>query len=215
MADKELRKMKRSELIEIIYALQEDEENYREENEALRGQLHEKVLRMDEAGSIAEAALSLNHIFENAQYAAGQYLESISKAKEEADTRCDQIIRDAGREGGQIVAKARTDAQAILDGASMEADRIAAEAKEKAETMLTEARTEAEKMLDEARAGAERILFEARAEANGAYADAATGANADNTLADTDTRENDFLPNRRTGRQIWKVRTSEGARQYA
>ncbi|MCD7837336.1 MAG: hypothetical protein LUG65_00290 [Clostridiales bacterium] len=77
MADKELRGMNRTELIEIIYALQQNERTLRAENEALRRQLDDKILRMEKAGSIAEAALSLNHIFEDAEAAAQQYLDSL------------------------------------------------------------------------------------------------------------------------------------------
>ncbi|MCD7960056.1 MAG: hypothetical protein LUF89_11470 [Ruminococcus sp.] len=66
MAEKELRRMNRTELIEIIYALQQNKKTLREENEKLRRQLKEKLLRMENAGSIAEAALSLHHIFEDA-----------------------------------------------------------------------------------------------------------------------------------------------------
>ncbi|MCD8077152.1 MAG: DNA repair protein [Lachnospiraceae bacterium] len=84
MAEKELRKMNRTELIEIIYALQQNERILRRQNEELRSQLDDKILRMEKAGSIAEAALSLNHIFEDAEAAAQQYLESLRAWQREA-----------------------------------------------------------------------------------------------------------------------------------
>ncbi len=46
MADKELRKMNRVEMIEIIYALQQNQRALREENEDLRRQLEDRRLRM-------------------------------------------------------------------------------------------------------------------------------------------------------------------------
>ncbi|MCD8188605.1 MAG: hypothetical protein LUD78_00010 [Clostridiales bacterium] len=85
MADKELRSMNRTELIEIIYALQQEERALRAENEQLRRQLEDKILRMEKVGSIAEAALSLNHIFEDADAAARQYLDSLKALNESAD----------------------------------------------------------------------------------------------------------------------------------
>ncbi|MCD8126758.1 MAG: DNA repair protein [Clostridiales bacterium] len=84
MAEKELRKMSRTELIEIIYALQQNERSLREENEDLRRRLEDKTIRIENAGSIAEAALSLNRIFEDAQAAAQQYLDSLRAAVEGA-----------------------------------------------------------------------------------------------------------------------------------
>ncbi|MCD8142032.1 MAG: DNA repair protein [Clostridiales bacterium] len=90
--------MNRTELIEIIYALQQNERTLRTENEELRRQLEDKTIRIEKAGSIAEAALSLNHIFEDAEAAARQYLASIQAASVPAETP-----PDAAERGGQGV----------------------------------------------------------------------------------------------------------------
>ncbi|MCD8117374.1 MAG: hypothetical protein LUE21_09730 [Oscillospiraceae bacterium] len=103
MADKELRKMNRTELIEIIYALQQNERTLRTENEKLRRQLDDKLLRMESAGSIAEAAMSLNHVFEDAEAAARQYLDSLRYV----DENVDKILSEARQQADQIVAAAR------------------------------------------------------------------------------------------------------------
>lgn len=75
--EKELRKMSRMELIEIIYALEQNETILRQEKEQLEQQLKEREIRLAEAGSIAEAAIGLNKVFEAAQAAADQYLDSL------------------------------------------------------------------------------------------------------------------------------------------
>ncbi len=113
MADKELRRMNRTELIEIIYALQQNENNLRTENEELKEQLDDKAIRIEQAGSIAEAALSLNHIFEDAQRAAEQYSLSLQDAYGQAD----EIIEQARAEAEQIRAQARAEAREILAAA--------------------------------------------------------------------------------------------------
>lgn len=79
MAERELRRMNRMELIEIIYALKQHEEELERQNANLRQQLADRTLRLEQVGSIAEAeaALSLNRVFEAAQAAADQYLESV------------------------------------------------------------------------------------------------------------------------------------------
>ncbi|MCD8100688.1 MAG: hypothetical protein LUE06_08960 [Oscillospiraceae bacterium] len=102
MADKELRKMSRTELIEIIYALQQNERSLREENEELRKQLDDKLLRIEKAGSIAEAALSLNHIFEDAEAAAQQYLASLQFSNENAS----KIVSIAQRRSETMISEA-------------------------------------------------------------------------------------------------------------
>ena len=67
MAEKELRRMSRPELIEIIYALKSNEESLQKKNAHLEEQLNDRAIQISEAGSIAEAALQLNDIFSTAQ----------------------------------------------------------------------------------------------------------------------------------------------------
>ncbi|MCD7923061.1 MAG: hypothetical protein LUG27_11650 [Clostridiales bacterium] len=124
MADKELRKMNRTELIEIIYALQQNEKTLRTENERLRTQLEDKRIQIENSGSIAEASLRLNHIFEDAELAARQYLDSAQHANEDAE----QVLADARSEADRILADAQnrarqteTECQAMKENAEKEA----------------------------------------------------------------------------------------------
>ena len=55
MAERELRRMNRMELIEIIYALKQHEEELERQNANLRHQLADRTLRRVQVGSIAEA----------------------------------------------------------------------------------------------------------------------------------------------------------------
>ena len=59
MADRELRRMHRAELIEIIYALKQSEDQLKAQNAALTAQLQDRQLRLESAGSIAQAALDV------------------------------------------------------------------------------------------------------------------------------------------------------------
>ena len=70
MTNKELRKLSRAELIDILFELQTQNENLTAENRELAAQLESRQLQITEAGSIAEAALRLNGVFEAAQAAA-------------------------------------------------------------------------------------------------------------------------------------------------
>ncbi len=83
MTNRELKKLSRADLLELL--LKE-----RQENERLRGQLEiaseklaDKYIKIEECGSIAEAALQLNGVFEAAQAAAAQYLENVRRIAEE------------------------------------------------------------------------------------------------------------------------------------
>ena len=62
MADRELRRMHRAELIEIIYALKQSEDQLKAQNAALTAQLQDRQLRLESAGSIAGGAAALADI---------------------------------------------------------------------------------------------------------------------------------------------------------
>ena len=77
MADRELKKLSRAELIDIIYALKEREEDLSAQVTSLQEKLAQREIQLSRAGSIAEAALAINRVFEQAQAAADDYLNSV------------------------------------------------------------------------------------------------------------------------------------------
>jgi len=77
MKQPDLRNLSRGELLEILIEQGEELERLRDENERYRQQMQEKSINLQEAGSIAEAALKVNGVFEAAQKASEQYLENI------------------------------------------------------------------------------------------------------------------------------------------
>lgn len=85
MTEKDLKKMSRAELLEIMVAQGKEIDRLKAELEDVKGQLEDKKIRIEESGSIAEAALKLNGIFEAAQKAADQYLENIRQKGQETD----------------------------------------------------------------------------------------------------------------------------------
>lgn len=112
MTDKEFKRLKRADLIEIIYRLQEDEEIYRRRIAELETQLAEKRTKLQKAGSIAEAAISLSNVFEAAQDAADRYLKEIRQLRVEAAAELER----AKREAEKIRADARREAARIMTG---------------------------------------------------------------------------------------------------
>lgn len=77
-----LKKLSRQDLLEMLIAEEKRVEKLEKELEEARAQLQERQIRIEESGSIAEAALKLNGIFEAAQAAADQYLENIKQQVE-------------------------------------------------------------------------------------------------------------------------------------
>lgn len=79
MKDKELQKLKRIELYEIMLAQSEEIDKLRQQLEEARIALASRDIKMKEAGSIAQASLKLTQVFEEAQKAADLYLYNIKK----------------------------------------------------------------------------------------------------------------------------------------
>lgn len=111
MTDKEFKRLSRSQLIDVIYQFQLQVDTLTEQNRELERELADKRLRLNNAGSIADAALEMNDCLRNAQAAADQYLTEIRVMREETEAECQRVL-----------AQARLEALAILAGAKKAQD---------------------------------------------------------------------------------------------
>lgn len=93
MNDNKLRKLSRSELIEIIYQYQLNLEELENENKQLKKELEDKRIRINNAGNLAEAVLEINNVMEAAQNAANMYLGEIETMKRETEIECSHILK--------------------------------------------------------------------------------------------------------------------------
>lgn len=78
---KNLSKLKRSELLEIILAQSEEIERLRAELAQKDAELESKRIAIAESGSIAEASLKLSRIFEDAQKAVDLYVANVTRGQ--------------------------------------------------------------------------------------------------------------------------------------
>ncbi|MGN0974361.1 MAG: hypothetical protein ACI4OL_00050 [Gemmiger sp.] len=80
MTERELRHLNRAELLELLLEESRENERLKEELARTKAELEERRLQLERSGSMAEATLRLNHVFEAADRAARQYLENIRVA---------------------------------------------------------------------------------------------------------------------------------------
>ena len=104
--EKDLRRLSRRELLDLLVRFSEEREALRNECDTLRRRLQSKKLAAAEAGSIAEAALAVNRVCESAQAAADQYLDNIARLQDEAAARAEEILREAEEKAAAIRAEA-------------------------------------------------------------------------------------------------------------
>lgn len=77
MTEKELRKLSRRDLLELLIEQGKEVRELRQKLAEAEAALAERTLAVENAGSLAEAALRLNGVFEAAQAACDQYLFNI------------------------------------------------------------------------------------------------------------------------------------------
>lgn len=130
MTDRELKRLSRSELLEMLLAQSRELQSVQARLDKAEAALRQRDIAIKNAGSIAEAALRLNGVFDAAQSACEQYMENIrrfSQQKEEAEAearaiiaaaekRCAEMERAAQSRCADLMAAACAEAQAVRDG---------------------------------------------------------------------------------------------------
>ena len=119
---RELRRLKRKDLLEILLEQSKENEDQRmllavqkQKILHLEERLQDKRIDIVESGTMAEAALKLNGVFEAAQAAAQQYLDNLKNTDErcaamenETRERCDALKEETARKCEQAEAESKT-----------------------------------------------------------------------------------------------------------
>ena len=75
----DIKKMNRKELLELLVLQSKKIDELKEELDRVNKLLEDRNIMIQEAGSIAEASLKLNKIFEMAQNAVDEYLDNVKR----------------------------------------------------------------------------------------------------------------------------------------
>ena len=114
MKTKELKRLSRTDLLEMMLALSKENEQLRAENVRLNKRLEERSIAVEQSGSLAEAALQLNGVFEAAQAACEQYAENIRARSQAQEEQCRMLEQQTRESCERMLAEARSQAQRIL-----------------------------------------------------------------------------------------------------
>jgi uncharacterized phage infection (PIP) family protein YhgE len=82
MTNKELARLNRRELLELLVQQSKQIDQLQQELEEAQAQLACRKLQLEHCGTMAEAAMRLNDVFAAADAAAAQYLENIKQRAE-------------------------------------------------------------------------------------------------------------------------------------
>ena len=122
---KEYRRFSRQELLELLIEESERAEELERQLKLACEELSSKDLAIRNAGSIAEAALALNGVFEAAQNACAQYIDNVKKLsamqeeinaerEEESKKKAAMILNDANLRARKLEADTRARCQEML-----------------------------------------------------------------------------------------------------
>jgi len=104
MTDKELRKLKRFQLLELLIMQIKENEDLRQQLNDAESREQERDLRLADLGSVAEASMELHGVFTAAQKAADDYLAAARRQAED-------IVADAHRQAKEILRRAQNEVE--------------------------------------------------------------------------------------------------------
>ena len=107
MTEKELKRLTRADLLEMLIAQSEELRQVKERLKIAEAALANRVIEIDNAGSIAEAALRLNGVFEAAQAACEQYTENIRLLSERSQLVCRRMEEESREQAERLLEQTR------------------------------------------------------------------------------------------------------------
>ncbi len=124
MAKNDLKRMNRVQLTELLLAERHRISELEDEVAALNAKLEEREIKIENAGSIAEASLSLNRVFESAEAACRQYIENIERICADREKSAELRYEYSKMAAEEIIADAKRGSEAIFAEAIRLAEKI-------------------------------------------------------------------------------------------
>lgn len=135
MTEKEMKKLSRTDLLRMLIDQGEEMKVLKEELEKAKAEISEREIKMTEAGSIAEAALKINGVFEAAQAASQQYLENVKHLSERQDAlarikeretreKCERQILETKEKCDAMIAKAEKESKVYWEDVSKRLEKF-------------------------------------------------------------------------------------------
>ena len=115
MTDREMKKLSRTQLLEMLLIQSREVTRLREELQQLQSQLECRRIRIEQSGSIAEAVLQLSGIFETAQAAADHYLQNIAEEYQDVNRRCRELEHQTQKRCEEMTRSAQAEVAAYWD----------------------------------------------------------------------------------------------------
>lgn len=138
MTEKEMKKLSRADLLEMLIDQSTEIEALRERVKKAEDALQQKELAINSAGSIAEAALRLNGVFEAAQAASQQYIDNIQALHARQESVCKQLEQESAEKAERQLAETERRCEALESETKIKCAERTAKAKAEAQSYWDE-----------------------------------------------------------------------------
>lgn len=149
MTDQDLKKLNRRELLELLLKQSTEIQSLQEQLRRSEAALADRRLRIDQAGSIAEASLQLNGIFEAAQAACQQYTENIQQLSQRQEELCARMDRESRERAAAIVAEAEEKSRQLEQETQTHCQQLLAQAEAESQAYWDEVSAKLQAFSDE------------------------------------------------------------------
>lgn len=153
MTEKELKRLRRAELLEMLLEQTKEAEELKKELSESKKQLKSREIKLEKAGSIAEAALQVNGVFEAAQEAAAQYLENIQTFMERQEAACARREEESGQKAGRMLEEAKKQKDQIQS----ECEQMEEQTRRQCEELAERTRQQCEELIQQTKQQCEEL----------------------------------------------------------
>lgn len=126
MTERELRRLSRGDLLELLLAQRRENEQLRCLLDQTQSQLTDRTIQINNAGSIAEASLQLSGIFDAAQDSCKYYIENVRQLNERQTAICQQMEQETKEKCDLMVREAEQKAQQCWENCSEKIKQLVA-----------------------------------------------------------------------------------------
>ncbi|MGN0157596.1 MAG: hypothetical protein ACI39W_00420 [Brotaphodocola sp.] len=144
MTERELKKLSRADLLEMLIDQSKQLQDTQKKLAEAEDKLCSREIMLQQAGSIAEASIQINGVFEAAQAASQQYLDNVRQLSERQKLICEKLEQESREKAQQRIQEAEEKSRSMEEITMKKCQDMESETTERCNTMLTKAREESE-----------------------------------------------------------------------
>lgn len=141
MTENELKKLSRKELLEIMIKQGKELQVLQEKYASAKAALDDRQIKIENAGSIAEASLQLSGVFEAAQEACAQYMENLSILSQNQEAICARRDKESRQKAAKLIEEAKRESAMLREETEAQCKEMRLKAQKESQAYWDEVHT--------------------------------------------------------------------------